>query len=369
MTYKILFIGPAAGHNIMPFVNYFNRRKIKTLFLYTGELDNGWDSDHIDFLKYSNDFLKSLFQVRKVFRDNSFSFVWYQGGTSFRMLLLILLFKRKGQKFNLNIWSERFPLSLSKKNVRNFIHKILLRKVTVIQCNWFSTFNQLKSTGLSNLYLQPWGLEYTFINVSNEEPGDFIRSFLKTIPVNKTIFFWPKSILKDAGHDLVIEACRILLQENINDYVVYFWVGNTVDENLNKEYLSLIIQHGLGDNIKVITHPFVTFSEMRAVWEKMDYGINIARKDQLTTAVLESLFCRKDIILSNIESYRYLNYLYDLRLNLIENNVNKIAYAMKIAIMNDNRGGEILNYRKKIIQDNFLFNDNVDKVMDFIDQI
>ena len=77
------------------------------------------------------------------------------------------------------------------------------------------------------------------------------------------------------------------------------------------------------------------------------------------------MLMKKDLLISDIDAYRLFNTKYNLDLNLITNNPESICQNLKFFINGFNVDSFILDHRKKTIEENFNFDTNIKKMMDF----
>ena len=361
---KLLLIGPAHGHNIEPFLDYFNKsNNYSTEIAYSGKNEFSAKYKNIKFLeieKKTSSIISFAKSIRKV------DFIWIHGGYDIRIIALIVFLKKIKTKINLNFWGEVVPRRITTKSFYSFIYKLLIKRIDFLQCNWYGTYNILEKDFKNKLNMFPWGMEKSFFSRKTEQMSLEAKEFANKISKYKVKFFFPKSTSIYAKHDLVIEAAHLYNQKNINkDYVIIFWLGNSNDEILLSKYESLIEKYKLKDNIIIQRHSFLDFSDIKFIWESVDYGINFVTIDQLSTSILEPMLMKKELLISDIDAYRLLNTKYDLNLNLITNNAESIYLNLKFFIDGLNINNSMLDYRKKIIEEEFNFNKNIEKMMEF----
>jgi len=361
---KLLLIGPAHGHNIEPFLDYFNKdNKCFTEIAYSGKNEFSTKYKNIKFLEIQKK-IPSLISLTKSIRKADF--IWIHGGYDIKIITLIVFLKKTKTKINLNFWGEVVPRRITTKSFYSFIYKLLIKRIDFLQCNWYGTYNILEKDFRNKLNMFPWGMEKSFFSQQTKEVSLEAKEFVNKISKYKVKFFFPKSTSIYAKHDLVIEAAHLYNQKNINkDYVIIFWLGNSNDEVLISKYESSIEKYKLKDNIIIQRHSFLNFSDIKFIWENVDCGINFVTIDQLSTSILEPMLMKKELIISDIDAYRLFNTKYDLNLNLTANNNEAICKKLKLFIDGSNIDNSVLNHRKKTIEKEFDFDKNIEKIMEF----
>lgn len=354
-------VGPAYGHNILPFLEYFNDSNHELTLLYSGKNTFANAFSKVCFVQRNRS--KLISQYLKIFRTQEYDLIWYHGGYSYLDVALIILLKRKSLKINLNLWGEAVPKNALKNSVKGMIHRWIFRKAEFVQCNWISTYNLINKIKCPGVFLNPWGLSEGFFTDTQSDVSAETKKFIQSLPATEFKIFWPKSILPVVRHDLIIEAAKLLREEDIKNYKIYFWLGSINDKELLEKHKSLVNQYGLSENIIFVDHEFVPFTDMKQIWGYMDAGINFVDNDQLSAAVLEPLVYGKETILCDIEPYEYLNKQMKLGLDLVPFNSHNIASVLKQYISGEQTSHMLKQERKLIIQNNFRFYDNITKVL------
>lgn len=362
---NVLLVAPAYGHNIEPFLIFFNsNKKYRTQIAYQGKNELSQHYPNINFVKIGKK-INLLSGFIKAIRKSDF--IWIHGGYSKLTILVILLFKKSKAKVNLNFWGEVIPRKIMSNTIYAFLYRYLLKNIDFLQCNWYGTYNILKDKFNNKLVVFPWGMEESFFDESKQEVSLEAKQFVEKISKYKTRFFFPKSTSQYAKHDLVIEAIKIFNQKHdFRDYVIVFWLGNSNDESLIEKYESLIEKYALSENIILQRHSFLSFKDMKYIWSNVDYGVNFTTIDQLSTTILEPMLMKKDLIISDIEPYRIFDEKYNTKLNLVDNTVESIYQQLSQYIFKDKvKNSRILEHRKNIILQEFNFTENIEKMMEY----
>ena len=362
---RILIIGPARGHNIQPFLDFFqSQMEYEATLLHGGK-------NEFDTKKYSNiKFVEDKKRIRKIRlyysilrKKETPNLIWYHGGYNSYLLFLIWLIKSSQTPINLNIWGEKVPNQVVKKGFRGWVYKFVFGRVEHIHCNWISTYNIMKSIKTKDLFIQPWGIEKRYINYEVSKCiSEKASVFIKTIPSDKICFFVPKSIIKPVRHDLIIKAVKRLGIEGHNNFVVYFWLGETNDPSLLSEYKKFIDKNNL-QTIKTVKHNYIPYNDLIMIWNKMDAGIMLVNNDQLSVTFLETMLFKKELIASNILPYKYYNEKFNTELNLVNLDTDSVYNAMKKYIDGYKSNSEILDRRSNIVKEHFCFEKNIKKVL------
>jgi glycosyltransferase involved in cell wall biosynthesis len=355
----------AGGHNILPFLEFFNENREHD-FTFAYSLDRTYfpEDCHIQFEKISFG-LFSIIRALKVIRSD-YDLIWYHGGHSAIIFFLFTLFRSRKSRFVFNIWNEWLIHDASKGGIKGYLFRKAVKNSDVIQCNWHGTEKLVESTGWNtNIKTFYWGLQKDYFKQDEPKPTPFTINFLESLPKQKTKFFFPKSISPASRHDLIIEASKQLLDKGITDFIVYFWMGNVNNPELKAKLLAQIKNSGVEDFVVLQEHDFLPFSDIIHIWKHMDVGLQIAAHDQLSTTFVEPQFFQKEVIATDIEPYRIYNEKFDTKLELTSLSAVDIAKHMKGTLGTSEEKSEILNHRKKVIEEHFNFNKNIRKIVEY----
>lgn len=358
---KILMYGPPKGHNIKLYLDFFEKYsdEFQLTYVFTGKQRYSFqDFQTIEFIDYKKEwpkFINLLF-----FRLKTFDLIWTHNWVKFYVVLLNIWFKPRSTKMNFSVWSEPLPRETHKNTFKGFVYRYIFTHVDSLQNLWFGTYNIIKRK-LPNAPLQmiPWGLASMYFNHKDECQTQEAKSFIASLPQEKTKFFWPKSISYASRHDLIIEAAMKLKAKGITDFVVYFWLGNAINEKIFDELLAKLKKSGVENLVKVVEHGFLPFEDIIQIWKNMDVGLQIASHDALSTSLLEPLFFKKEVIVTNIEPYQLLEKQFDLNLKLIDQNADELANRMEQLIIDSKTSNDELEKRHQIVATNFNFEKNV----------
>mgnify|MGYP000595592106 CR=1 FL=1 len=364
--YRILMIGPAYGHNIETFLNFFNSNSNYELTLVYEEHDEFSSVyQNVKFVPLTFN-LKSIISFINIIRK-PYHLIWHHGGTNLGSLLLINVFHLKKTIVTINIWGPVILQRAVKNNFKGFLFRYFFKRADIIQCNWYGTKKQLDCFhDESKSVVMPWGLEKSFFLESNSTITKFTEDFIAQIPKNKTVFFYPKSIIPQTCHKEIVEAALTLVEKEVDDFIIYFWLGNWHHEAEINRIRKFILDCSLEKHIEIVFHDFLPFHDMKVIWEHVDAGFMLVKDDQLSTALLEPLILKKEVIASNIYPFQKLLDLYPaLELKFVENSPNDIAQRMVDVMNNKLTSDLVFENRKKIIGKEFNFDNNIEKMIDY----
>ena len=356
--------GPAYGHNIQPFIEFFEANPSYDLtFAYSGQNDFLSTSKNVKFVEYSKrplSLLKLLATIKK-----RYDIIWYHGGYELNLLRLINYFKNKNTKVVLNVWGEHVPRIMLKNDAESKKYLKYYEKAYIIQCNWFGVQKLLLNNfPKDKLPVLPWGLDKEFFKRVSAPLNPITQKFIDSVDDEKTNFFYPKSFTEASDHDCIIEAVKILREKGVINFCVYFWAGNISRGNFEKEVVEKIEKYNLGNLIKIENHEFLPFSDIKAIWKRMDCGLQISIQDQLSSTLLEPMITKREVIATNIEPYQILVDKYpQLELHLIERKSSLLGNRMEDFIDGNRTSDAVLESRKRVIEKDFNFEKNIKKMM------
>ena len=358
---NIIMYGPPKGHNIKLYLDFFqnNPTEYRLTYVYTGAQRYPFkEFSNITFIDYKKDFSKFFGLVFTGFK--SFDLIWIHNWVKFYIVLINLWFKNKSVKLNFSVWSEPLPREIYKNTIKGFVYRYIFRKANSVQNLWYGTYNLIQRRGI-NAHLQviPWGLSKIYYNYPNHCETAEAKDFIENLPKDKLKFFWPKSISYASRHDLIIEAAELLNKKGVSNFVVYFWLGNAVNPKIFQDLVDLIKQKKVENQIKIVEHGFLPFEDIIQIWKAMDVGLQIASHDALSTSLLEPLFFKKEVIVTNIEPYKILKKEFNFKIDLINQDKNELAEAMLNLIEGNKTSDLELDNRSKAISQNFNFEENI----------
>lgn len=358
--------GPAYGHNIETFIEYFqHHKKYKVDFVYTGDDDFAVDKKYsaINFIKialYPHLVIQLIFLIRK-----KPDLMWVHASNIYHLLFLNF-FRSKKTILNINIWSEKIPRLAAGNSFKGKLWKYILGKCDYVQCNWYGTKKLVNNIVDTEVVVFPWGLHKDYFEDNNKKISKIAQNFVDELPEDKVKFFYPKSITFASDHIAVVDAAYDLVQKGVTNFIVFFWMGNVLDKKMEAALRAKIKQLSLENYIKIEQHDYISYSDIKFVWSKMDVGMQIAIFDQFSTSVIEPMLMKKELIITKIDPYIKLIELHpDITLNMIERSSQNISKEMKSYISGERSTGEVLNSRAKMVKEEFNFNVNLEKMLVF----
>ncbi|MEQ9063831.1 MAG: hypothetical protein RIE58_06620 [Vicingaceae bacterium] len=363
---KVLMFGPGKGNNIALFLNYFDENSEHHQLTYGYFTKQAHFNLRSTYRKVHFFPAYSIYQLIKGLRADV-DLIWIHNWTPLPLLILIVLFAKRGSVLNLNVWSETLPKLWKTNHWKAVIYRSILKKVDVVQCNWYGTLDLVNEIQGIDPVLLPWGLDdENFNKHSPKMMGQETTAFVASLDRNKIKFFFPKSISRSNRHDIVIDASKNLLASGYDQFQVYIWPGNHIDKRLMNELQERIINQGLGSYVIIVDHLFVKNYEMKYIWEHMDCGLNVIEADQLSASFIEPQLYKKELIASNISAYRHYEKKYGLQLDLIQPNVDEVARRM-VEILDGRRTQDLeLRLRKKQVEVHYCFSKCLDHSLNYL---
>jgi hypothetical protein len=376
---SVLLFGPGRGANISTILEYFNDNKRISASLIAQE----WDFPDNDFANisiieyyHSNKLLRRIRLLFKLISLPRFDILYIQGGTVIYDLIIVFLFGRY-RKSVFNIWGEAIINYMSKKSIQGYLYRRILKRMTRIQCNWYGTYNLLIEQDqhfIKNSIVIPWGLKSSFIN-NKLSISDFMKGILERIPSQKIVLLNMRSISEYNGISSLLRAISLIKVRN-NDLfqkiLLIFWPGNNIDEQIRDYILKYIKDNDLGNHVWYTEHPYLPDSEIRCLIERANIVLNIVKHDQLSISLLEALYLKKEMIITDIAPYKIFDEKYSLKLPLTRNDPDSIAYeVIKVVsrVLNNQENKQLAEYRKSIIESNFIMKKNYNSIMKLFEEI
>lgn len=359
----LMFHGRAGGHNILPFLEYFNASSEHQLtFIYSNDRTYYPDKDRIEYHKFSFNPVK-IARLSKII-GKEYDLIWYHGGHSAMILFIFSLLRNKKSTFIFNVWNEWLIQKAKKGGLKGRMFQFGIRHADVIHCNWHGTAQVLADTGWhKTIRVFYWGLQKENFTDHHTPESKETKEFIAQLPANKVKFFFPKSISPNSRHDLVIEAASILISKGVTNFITYLWLGNSNDEELLEKYNLLIKKLKLEEHVILKKHGFLSFGDMQLIWKQMDAGLQIAANEQLSTTFLEPQFYKKEIVVTDILPYRIYNEKFNVHIPLIPLTNEAVASSMESIIEGNFTPMDEINRRSKIVRDNFNFSSNIEEII------
>lgn len=353
--------GPAFGHNIKPFLSYYNELEgVKLTLVYSGANSHQSEFSNVKFIRLS---LSTLLMLSLEVIRGKYNVLWLHGGNrlSIPLGIFIKLFKPRVLSV-FNLWGEGVLRHSERSKLYYFFAKYAFSGFSIIQCNWFTLENQFKiKFPKLRTKTMLWGInENYFKNNVRESVKSEIDAVVSEDSYN---FFFPKTISSHSEHGLLISAFEQLKGLN---WHLYLLEGNGRDEQLFNKLVDYIETNGLNEQITFLKFSsYLQPSEMGYLWRKMDCGLQIVRNDQLSNTLVEPIIYEKDVLASNIPQYRDFNKYFNVNIELVDNREASLSLAFKRKLIEDKPSSVILKQRMETVIANYSFEDNVSKIHKF----
>lgn len=358
---RILMTGLGHGHNVRKFFDFFQRRpgEYHLSYCYTSR------PRHYSLSQFSTirfipglSVLNFFLELRK-----KNDLIWVHNWTPWPLLLFILLFRKRSSFLLYNVWSEPIPRLARTNTFKGRLYRRFFKACDRVQCNWYGTKAILDPIKGVDPVVVPWGLNEEYFE-DRMEIGEEARAFIDNLPKGVTKFFFPKSISRASDHRLVVEAARELKEGGFKEFKVWFWIANEVNEELREELDERIRSLEVQDHVVFHEHSFLPVSDMIAIWEEMDCGLQMAVMDQLSSSFLEPLFFRRELIVTDIPPYRKFEEVFGLDLRLIPRDREVLAGRMKEVMLGGGTSKEEMEERSAVVRDHFRFEKNLEKTLE-----
>lgn len=341
---RMLLFGPGYGHNTegvlnncfsdyslfeVVFLGFQYDESLKQKFPYIKHVPSKFEISK----KHPWRSLKSIFWLYKQVRCTGHYDIIYSLGTGGLMGALIFWFARKNTKKAFEIWSMHIiDRAKSAKNIFAKMDRYVLKKSDFVCQYWWGArerfLNAFPEYEHKFLLYQHFNSDIYFENVKHIPESTFVRNFLAKIPQNQIMCFWPRSFIPSNNHPLLIDSLGIIKKRNpqiLENFKLYLWGGNVEREERVREIKDAINKNRLGNYVEIVEHPFVPQNDIFAIEERSDFFVQIANDDILSTFIMEMICSGKPFVLSNLRTFQFLNKVYDLNIDLVNNDSLEIA--------------------------------------------
>jgi len=369
----ILMTGPGYGHNIEPWLEYFQDRSADYQLWF---VCNSFGLDRNRFpalriLEYGTS-RRRILELLISLRRHRFD-VLYLHGAHTPVYPLLFLHLVRYRKAVVNVWGNRIiDGATDGRALTRPLYRRVFAAVDFVFFTWLGTKGRFEAAfpGFrEKAILTPWGMHRDWFRDDRPPPGDFTERFLASIAPEAFFCFWPKSVIRLTRLDLVVAALGRLRASGLemNNFQLVVWMGNVEDTAYRAELETQIRALQLEKQVQFVHHPPVPFSDMYYLWQRANLGLNIVEQDQLSTTVLEPMLLEKNLLLSDIEPYRILNEQHRLGLDLVKNSVEGVAEALGSVLSGRAAPPRaLLEHRSRVVRDEFCFDRNLDRTMAFL---
>jgi hypothetical protein len=368
---KVLMNGPGRGHNIEKWINFFNENSDKYHLTFMSESEFTFNIQNTH--KVTNLYTRSkkiINLLKSVFHPKYDLFVLHHGYSLKNAIAFHKIFR-----FDKSIfipWGYKVVHKAIQEQGKKWGYECLIEKSDLITGNHH--MNKLLANKYpqldSRLYPFYWGLDEEWFTTSDKPDAEFTKKFLASITDNDIFIFYPRSILRLHRYDLIIEAIKQIKDVDadlVKKVKLVIWTGNANDKDYEKELKDLINKYNLSEQIIIQNHPYVGISDLKAIWSRCDFTLNILETDGFSTQISEAFLFKKPMIISNIPAYSAVNAQHGLKMDFVDNNVEDIKSILITFLHNymsfDN---EILEKRKSFVIEHMNFNRNVERLLNLV---
>ena len=283
------------------------------------------------FLK--KNFFKRFFYLKSVARkiDALDPDVIHIQGIYFSYMVLPLLFIKTKPKIIVNIWGSDFNIMYFQFLKNRIIINWLIRKCHLVWCNWFVMSDSIKekfSKYIKKIYTIPVGVSRDIFIPAKEENRDYIRKKFN-IQKDEFLIIYTRGFKMNSNYHKIINALGHI---NTNyPYKVIFHIFRN-DPIMDNYFNKLITANNLEDKI-IISHCDLADEEIKALYEIADLTFSASEKDQFSRTIHLAILTNTNIILNDIEPYRYLKYAFNWDVDLVDvNNVAELSRRIEYYI-------------------------------------
>lgn len=371
---RILMNGPGYGHNMHLWIKYFGQNNNKYDVTFISESEYKFEKyNNIKILLYRNKYDLFKILIFALF-SRKYTIFFLHDASSVKSSILYLLFFHFN-KSCLMVWGYEVinTLIYSKNKKAKFLYKLLFYIVDnicvsySIKCLIVDNFKKIEK----KMRVYYWGIEKEFIEDSKKEISTFTKIYLENIHDDDIFVFWPRSIIKISRFDLLIEALNKIKTSQINtikNVKIIIWHGNVIDSNYKNYLLGMIKKYDLNNFIKIAEHPYLPLSDIKALWKRCDFSINIIENDNFSTQLSEAFLTKKPILLSKIPAYTIIDKKFNLSLDFVNIEIDEIADKFIYFINNYKMYNPVfLENRSIFCKSHLCFEDNIVNLIESIE--
>jgi len=286
-------------------------------------------------------------------------------GLYYSYIAIPVFFLKKKPKIIFNIWGNDFN-TLYKNRLKNrILFNKLIKKANLVWTNWMEMEDRIKKHFPKAIYKIRtifWGIDCSFMEEPPLESKNKIRKKFN-ITNEEYIILSPKGLSPINNQLTIIEALKNVNQD-LNFKLILFAKGN--EEYLNK-IRSLIEKENLEKKI-VLSHEFLSETELKALYSITDLCLSIPSKDQLTRVIFEAITSNNNLIISNLNSYLYLKFQIGFNIDTIDHtNIDILANRIQHYITNKPQTN--WDFEKSWIKRVFCFNNNKSHILKIYEEL
>ncbi|MGF1843527.1 hypothetical protein L4C39_10105 [Vibrio clamense] len=363
---KILYIGPGFGSNMRLWLEYFgNKIDFDVYLLPTTSLSDEFkEMEGLRFVFGPRD----LFDIVRFIKDvkkHEFDIIHVHGGYNKKLVLLLSQIS-KG-KLIFNLWGQWFYDGLTDRSLlRSIYFKYIVNKSDLIFVNWWHLYLNLcdySAEVKSKTRLTLWGNSMKHNLFYDVEKINREVKYSYNIEKDDFFIFIPRGMLRHNNIHLIIESlCLLKGRLRINEYEkikVLIKTANATDKQYLNEIEQYINEKKLGNII--IEEGIFSPNEYADLYSRADLSIYMSNNDMLTNAIVDGIYSKTNLILSDISPYMELKNRYDLDVTLSKIGSKPLSEGILTVLLRKDKK-HLDNNLKKVGQD-FVFEKNIEKTI------
>lgn len=176
------------------------------------------------------------------------------------------------------------------------------------------------------------------------------------IKKDETLLFSPRAITPNYNIDTIIDSLSILKDKGFNFKCMFsFAFGGEYFDELK----SRVKQKNLSKNIIWLGR--LTYNEMADHYNASDIVISVPTSDSSPKSVYEAMFCKKPIVISNIDWTNEILSKMDC-IKVTPKNIKELSEAIGFLINNDENRNSLAHHAYNTALDNFCYRTNMAKM-------
>ncbi len=247
-------------------------------------------------------------------------------------MIIPLLLVKNPVKIIFHIWGSDFNIHYKKKIKNRLVFNYLIRKSNLVWVNWLSMADDVKASFprlRHKIKTIPLGVTRELFQIAPEEAKNKIMEKY-SLSGKEYLIIYTRNFAWNSNYHKLVEAFRHVKEKNYKVVFQYFR-RNEEYENLLKKQIK---KYKLEDKI-IISHFQLTDYEIKALYELAGLTFSMTNHEQFSRTVWEAILSNTNIILNNIEPYRYLKYFFNWNVDLINiNDTLKLGQSIDAYIKN-----------------------------------
>lgn len=339
--------GPGFGHNVEWKLQSLKDTSLFNVVFFAFNFDESFRSKYPNVEYIPSEFYfnvkhpwrstKSICRLYRQIKGAGKFDVIYSLGVGGLLAYLFFLFTNRESKKVIELWSIYLLNSAKQKHsLLDKINRSVIERSDFICQTWWGIreifINMFPEYENKFLMFQICLPEFYFSGAKHCPESKFVKDFLSGIPDEQIMCFWPRSFVPSNNHPLLLEALgqiKSCTPDLLSNFKLYLWGGNVQNDNSRKDIEDCIVNNSLQQNVEIVDHPFVPQNDLFAIEERSNFFVQIANDDILSTFIIEIMCSGKPFILSNLRTFQFLNEVYGLNIDLVDNKVELITERLK----------------------------------------